>query len=218
MPQYREIESGQSIIDAIEFLLKNDLPPEIETHCVLNNGVHTTYTWCLTEPGGDVTLNYMDEDYVFPRSTFEETWNETYANGMFLPPLDASGDELTVLGDGSSCIVGVGATVYKVDSRYLEGIYEGKSIDDIDALPVLAEATHSLEDLVDSTGDFHSSELLAIFEFARIALADANIYDKLARDTDMTDEDMKSIQGKLQRHLNMSSGESEEHDIELGMG
>jgi len=53
--KYRKIESGQSIIDAIEFLLENDMDPEIVTHRVLSNGAHTKYTWCLTEPGGDVT-------------------------------------------------------------------------------------------------------------------------------------------------------------------
>jgi len=217
MPQYREIESGQSIIDAIEFLLENEFTPEIVTHRVLNGGAFTRYEWAL-DKNSDVALTYMDEVTIIPRANFESEWQETYANGMFLPPLDASGSKLTVLGDGSSYIGGVGAIVYQVDSRYLEAVGEGMSIDDIDALPVLAEATHSLEDLVDSTGDFNSSELLAVFELARIALADANIYDQLARDTDMTDEDMKSIQGKLQRHLNMNSGESEDHDIELGMG
>jgi len=140
----------------------------------------------------------MDEDYVFPRSTFEKRWRKTCANGMFLPPLD---EKVTLLGDGSSCIVGVGATVYQVDSRYLEGIYEGKSVDDIDALPVLAEATSSLEDLVDSTGDFNSSDLTVVFELARIALTHADTIYRIADAMDVCESEMESIQGKLSKHL-----------------
>jgi len=202
--KYRKIKSGQSIIDAIEFLINCEKDCHIETHRVLNGGAFTRYEWALDE-NSDVELTYMDEVIIIPRANFESEWQETYANGMFLPSFDIGGDELTVLGDGSSYIGGVGATVYQLDPRYLEAIDEGMPIDSwksgIDSLPVLAEATHSLEDLVDSTGDFNSSELLTVFELARIALADAQIYDELCDDTDITDEDMKSIQDKLIKHL-----------------
>jgi len=210
MSQHRKIESGQSIIDAIEFLLENDLTPEIVTHRVLNDGVHAKYTWCVTESGGDVTLNFMDEDYVFPRSTFEETWKETYANGMFLPQLDE--EQVTLLGDGESWVGGECATVFNLDPRFMIAMCcSDKTYNDLNKYPVLSEVAYSIESLVESScvGEFTNSDLTVIFELAR---------DQLAHNTDMTDEGMKSIQGKLQRHLNMNSGESEDHDIEPGMG
>jgi len=199
MSKYHKIESGQSIIDAIEFLLEMEHDPEIVTHRVLNGGIHTVYTWCLVEPGGDVTLNYMDEDIVIPRSSFEKEWNETYANGMCLPPFERN---ITLLGDGSSWIGDVGAVVYQVDERFYQHMSEtDKGYDDLDRYPVLSEATHSLEDLADAVGEFSSSDLLAVFELARMALSDADNFDEMAYDMDVSDEEMKSLQEKLNRHL-----------------
>jgi len=200
MSKYRKIESGQSIIDAIEFLLENELDPEIETHRVLNFGLHTVYTWCLTEPGGDVTLNYMDEDIVIPRSSFEKEWNETYANGMWLPPLDE--EQVTLLGDGESWVGGECATVFNLDPRFMQAMCcSDKTYQDLNKYPVLSEVAYSIEGLVEDRGNFNSSELLAVFELARIALADADNFDEMACDMDVSDEEMKSLQEKLHRHL-----------------
>jgi len=200
--KYRKIKSGQSIIDAIEFLLKNEIDPEIVTHRVLNVGAYTTYTWCLTEPGGDVTLNYMDEDCVFPRSTFEETWKETYANGMFLPPLEE--ESVTLLGDGESWVGGECATVFNLDPRFMIAMCcSDKTYNDLNKYPVLSEVAYSIESLVESScvGGFTNSDLTVVFELARIALAHADTFDRIADAMDVCESEMKSIQGKLIKHL-----------------
>lgn len=44
---------------------------------------------------------------------------------------------------------------------------------------------------------FNSSELTAIFEIARIALADLNMFDRLAENMDIDDDELWNIREKL---------------------
>ena len=46
---------------------------------------------------------------------------------------------------------------------------------------------------------FTPSETTTILELARIALADAEIFDKVAGDLDVRDEDMKQLQEQIKK-------------------
>jgi len=204
MSKYIKIESFQDMLNAMEFLIENELDPEIVTHCLLNGGAFTRYTWSLVELGGDILLDYMDEEIIISRKDFEAEWNTHYSKDMWLPPFD--NEHVTLLSDGESWVGGIGATTYELDPRFSQHMDTcDKVYQDLDKYPLLAQKTHSLAQLMHDVGDFNSDELLTVFELARIALADANIYDQLVDDTDMTDEDMKSIQEKLIKNLEAAS-------------
>jgi len=203
--KYREVKAPESIIDAIERLIDWEKDCHIETHRVLNGGAFTRYEWTLDE-NGDVELTYMDEKIVIPRNEFKKRWKDEYAKGMYYPVPEDS-DVLTVLGDGSSWISGIGANVYTVDPRYMETVCEGLEVnaygDEIDNLPeALVHKEHSLSELiVKEENPFNDSEQLMIKELARIALADAHIYDEQCSDMDVSDDILKSLQEKLIAHL-----------------
>lgn len=48
---------------------------------------------------------------------------------------------------------------------------------------------------------FSNSEMLTVLELARVALTDAEVYDYMADKLDMSDEDMKSLQEKLEKYM-----------------
>jgi len=204
--KYREIKDPKSIIDAIERLIDWEKDCHIETHRVLNGGAFTRYEWALDE-NGDVELTYMDETIVIPRNEFEKRWKDEYAEGMYYPVPEDS-DVLTVLGDGSSWVGGIGAHVYTVDPRYMETVCEGLEVnasgDEIDNLPeALVHKAHSLSELIvkEEVNPFNAEEQLMIHELARRALVDADNFDEMAYDMDVSDDVLKSLQEKLIAHL-----------------
>jgi len=50
--------------------------------------------------------------------------------------------------------------------------------------------------------NFTKEELLTIFELARVALSDAEIYDYIVDKLDIADEEAKALQEKLNKTLN----------------
>lgn len=61
-------------------------------------------------------------------------------------------------------------------------------------------------DAVQSRVPFNREELLIIFEAARIAMADGEVFDRIAEDMDLADEAMKGIQEKLFAYLDGGTG------------
>lgn len=49
---------------------------------------------------------------------------------------------------------------------------------------------------------FVVGELITIFEAARVALADADTFDAIAESLDISDWELKSLQEKLNNHMN----------------
>lgn len=196
----RQIKDGKEIIEAIDFLVENELDPQIETIRLLNGGAFTRYTWRLHISCDNIELLYMDETTIIPRSDFENVWREEYAKGMYYPPLD--GGKIILLGDSISWVGDLAVTVYQLDHRLAEHIVTSdKGYKDVDHYPALAEPTHSLEDLIDSVGSFNQSEITTLFEIARFALGDAGIFDDVCSDMDIANLTMKKLQEKLEAHM-----------------
>ena len=49
---------------------------------------------------------------------------------------------------------------------------------------------------------FDQGELITLLEAARVALADADTFDAIAESLDISDEELKSLQEKLNNHMN----------------
>jgi hypothetical protein len=49
---------------------------------------------------------------------------------------------------------------------------------------------------------FGVGELITLLEAARVALADADTFDTIAESLDLSDDELKSLQEKLNSHLN----------------
>jgi len=52
--------------------------------------------------------------------------------------------------------------------------------------------------------NFEQSEQIILLEIARLALQDAEFFDIVVENTDITDEEMCSLRNKLQEYLNPS--------------
>ena len=196
--KYRKIKDGKGIVDSLDFLIENGFFPEIETWRFLGDEA-AKYIWRMNLYG-DIELSYMDKTITIPKGDFDEVWDKEYAKGMYYPPLE--GGQITLLGDGSSWVVDVAATVYQLDQRFAEYmVTSDKGYDDLDHYPALAEPTHSLDQLIDQVGNFDQSEIITLFEVARYALSDAGIFDEVCSDMDIADSDMKKLQEKLEEHM-----------------
>lgn len=48
----------------------------------------------------------------------------------------------------------------------------------------------------------NSEEAIILFEAARIALSDGDIFDKIAEEMDICDEDLNNLRKKLEKQMN----------------
>jgi len=183
----------------------------IITYRILAGGAcHTKRHWYMDEnDDGEavVALEYMDEVSYMTETEFFEYW-DACGEGQFIAVKEF---ENTTMYD--SYVGGIGAFVMSHDPRIGEGLDDGsiKPKDLANLSNLLCVKSNSLKDLVapkelyedvaDVIAPFSSSELKTILEISRLALADAETFDMVVEDTDISDSEMIALREKIHKHM-----------------
>lgn len=140
-----------------------------------------------------IAMLHNDEETQFTESEFKSFWDKQLSDGMyFVPPEDDA----------------------RIDTLCERSIWGGEGIrSDVHPLLYLAltDGNMELEDITSNAllfrdvevvdTPFTESETTTLFEVARYALGDANMFDKVGSDMDIDGSTLKALKEKLENHM-----------------